>query len=349
MNKKNIYSTIKRLFIFFIFSTTITCVIFILFLNVMDFSLKNIKTAFPLTLINLIFLTIIFYVLDEVRKMFFITRPIENINFGLERMMMGDFSIRISYGKNGENSNSFNKIIDGINGLAEELEEVESLRSDFISNVSHELKTPLSIIQNYATMLLSNELSTEQRNEYSNNIISQISRLSSLITNILRLNKLENQQIYPEKIKFNLTEQICLCLLTFETSWEEKKINIETSLDEDVYITEDKDLLSIVWSNLFSNAIKFTNENGSIFVSIKKYKDYVSVSVKDTGCGIDQETGKHIFDKFFQGDKSHYAEGNGLGLTLVKRVIDIVGGRITVESTLGEGSTFNVELNIKEE
>ena len=168
--------------------------------------------------------------------------------------------------------------------------------------------------------------------------------MSDLITNILKLNRLENQNIFPEKKEYNLTEQICENLLMFEYAWEKKNIEIETDVEADIMVCQDAELLSLVWNNLFSNAIKFCKDNGKVSVSIKRENGQVVVSVSDTGCGIAPEVGRHIFDKFYQGDTSHATQGNGLGLALVKRVIDIVGGDVTVQSVLGEGTTFKVFL-----
>jgi signal transduction histidine kinase len=188
------------------------------------------------------------------------------------------------------------------------------------------------------------ELSEKEQTEYARAITEHTRKLSALITNILKLNRLENQQIFPEKQDYNLSEQICECLLGFEQAWEKKNLEIETEIDEEVIVCQDAELLSLVWNNLFSNAIKFCKEEGTVSVSVKKEKDGVLVSVSDEGCGISPEVGVHIFEKFYQGDTSHATQGNGLGLALVKRVIDIVGGEIHVQSVLGKGSTFLVRL-----
>ena len=228
--------------------------------------------------------------------------------------------------------------------MAAELGGVETLRTDFIANVSHELKTPLAAINNYGTLLQSPDLTEDERIEYAKAITENSRRLANLITNILKLNKLENQQIYPKAEPYNLSEQLCECLLSFETVWEQKSIEIDTDIDEDVIVSADSELLSLVWNNLFSNAVKFTEEHGKVFVQLKNENGYAAVTVTDTGCGMSAETGKHIFEKFYQGDTSHAAKGNGLGLALVKRVVDITDGEISVQSELGKGSTFTVKL-----
>ena len=206
------------------------------------------------------------------------------------------------------------------------------------------MKSPLAVMGNYATMLQQPGLSEEDRMEYAKAISQSSRRLAALITNILKLNKLENQQIFPRPQEFDLGEQLCESLLTFEDAWEKKDLEIETEIQEDVRILSDPELLSLVWNNLISNAVKFTPAGGTIGVVLKADDQTVAVSVRDTGCGIDPETGKHIFEKFYQGDTSHATQGNGLGLALVKRVVDILQGEISVQSTPGQGSTFTVRL-----
>ena len=226
---------------------------------------------------------------------------------------------------------------------------LETLRTDFIANVSHELKTPLAVVQNYGTMLQQPGLPEEKRIEYAKAITDTSRKLADLITNILKLNKLENQQIYPENHIYNLGEQLCECLLDFESVWEQKKIEIFTDIEEEVFVETDTELLSLVWRNLFSNAMKFTEPEGSVYVTLRSENDFAVVEVKDTGCGISPETGKHIFEKFYQGDTSHSTQGNGLGLALVKRVMDIVGGDISVSSEIKKGSTFTVRIRRKKD
>lgn len=226
---------------------------------------------------------------------------------------------------------------------------METLRTDFIANVSHELKTPLTVIQNYATMLGQPDLTEEQRREYTKIIADATRRMASMITNILKLNKLENQQIYPSVQTYDLGEQLCECLLAFEDLWEQKRLDIHTDIQEGVMVTADPELLELAWNNLFSNAIKFTEPGGKVSLILTADEERISVQVADTGCGISPETGRHIFEKFYQGDTSHAARGNGLGLALVKRVVDIAEGTITVQSEVGKGSCFTVLLDRKEQ
>ena len=235
-------------------------------------------------------------------------------------------------------------MIRDLNAMITELGTIETLKTDFVSNVSHEIKTPLAVIQNYSSLLNAENLTEQERREYAGAISAATIRLNILITNVLRLSRLENQQIRPKSEQFDLGGQLTECLLGFENIWEEKEIEIEPDIEDDVLITSDRELLSIVWNNLLSNAFKFTEEGGTVSVSLRTEDETAVVSVKDTGCGMPPETVRHVFDKFYQGDTSHSIQGNGLGLALVKRIVDIVGGEIRVESEPGEGSTFTVKL-----
>ncbi len=344
---KKILRIFERFLIFFaLVAFVVTCNV-ILFFSSVSMTEEEIRMAAPVTFFNVILLATLFYVIDAIRRHFTVTRPVRQIRAGLNKIVAGDFSVRIPY-IYGENSgNEFDAIIKELNHMTAELAGVETLRSDFISNVSHEIKTPLAVIQNYGTMLQSNALTEEERREYAKAITEQTKKLSDLITNILRLNRLENQQIYPERKKYNLTEQLCECLLGFEYAWEKKNLEIETDMEEDVMVFQDAELMTLVWNNLLSNAVKFCNEGGTVGVTLRAEEHATVVSVRDTGCGISPETGCHIFDKFYQGDTSHATQGNGLGLALVKRVIDIAGGDISVQSVPGEGTTFTVRLEME--
>lgn len=344
MKRKIRLTSVWHFLIFFLLIAFVVTCNFYLFLHSMDLDAETISHPAKMTLANVLLLTLLFCIVDAFRRSQMIAKPVKRIQEGIERVIKGDFTTRIEYIHGEDSGNEFDTIITGLNQMIEELSGVETLRTDFIANVSHELKTPLAVMQNYGTLLQSPELSDEQRIEYGKAIQEQTNRLSSLVTNILKLNKLENQQIYPNVEKYYLGEQLCECMLTFEALWEEKKIEIETDIDDEVLIEADKELLDLVWHNLLSNALKFTDENGKVTLSLHKDDQYVYVQVKDTGCGMSAETGQYIFKKFYQGDTSHATKGNGLGLSLVKRVIDICGGEIMVSSQLGEGSTFTVKL-----
>ena len=341
--RTRLLAVLEYLGILFFISFVLTAS-FILFFQGIEISEEEIKQSAVITFCNALFIAFVVWLADRLRKRLTVDRPTKRISDGLEKLTKGEFSERIELFADPLDSNRYNVIIRRINKMADELSGVETLRTDFVSNVSHEMKTPLSVIQNYAALLRSPNLPEADRIEYAVAIDDATKRLAALITNILKLNKLENQQIFPETERFDLSEQVCECLLEFESEWEKKSIEIETDIDEDIIINADPELLSLVWHNLFSNAIKFTDEGGTVGLAVKRHGNRVVVSVSDTGCGIDSETGKHIFDKFYQGDTSHASRGNGLGLALLKRVIDITGGEIAVDSELGKRSTFTVIL-----
>ena len=317
---------------------------FVLFFQGLDISQDAIRTSAVLTFGNALFISFLVWLIDRLRKKIMIDRPVKRISEGLERLTKGNFKEHIEPFSDLLGNNQYNIIIGQINKMADELAGVETLRTDFVSNVSHEMKTPLAVIQNYAALLRSPALSEADRMEYASAIGDSTRRLAALITNILKLNKLENQQIFPENKMIDLSESVCASMLEFETQWEKKSLEIETDIDEEIMINADPELLSLVWNNLISNAVKFTAPGGTVSVAVKRTEGGALVSVSDTGCGIDSETGRHIFDKFYQGDTSHASQGNGLGLALVKRIIDITGGEITVSSEVGKGSTFTVIL-----
>ena len=228
--------------------------------------------------------------------------------------------------------------------MIKELSTIETLKSSFIADVSHELKTPLSVIQNYGMALQKSELPEKERLEYAQTVVEATGKLTTLITNILKLNKLENQQIAPEMCKIDLYRQLCDCILAYGSKFEEKGIEFDAEMEDSCKIYSDESMLSIVWQNLFSNAIKFTEQEGRITLKMEEKGRKVYVTITDNGCGMSRETMKRIFDKFYQGDNSHSTEGNGLGLALCRKVINLVGGEIKVESELGKGSTFIVIL-----
>ena len=307
------------------------------------FNEENIGAAAKVTFLNVLLLTLLFGTIDYVRRKIMVERPVKLITEAAERIMQGDFSVRVRP-MHGAGMEGFNQIGMAINAMAAELAGTETLRTDFIANVSHELKTPLAVMGNYATMLQRPGITEEEKNEYAKAISEAARKLAQLITNILKLNKLENQQIFPQPKEFDLSEQLCECLLVFEDAWESKNLEIETDIEDDVRIKSDPELLSLVWNNLISNAVKFTPDGGTIGLSLKTEDGSVVVQVRDTGCGMKPEVGQHIFEKFYQGDTSHATQGNGLGLALVKRVVDILSGEIGVQSVYGTGSTFTVKF-----
>lgn len=347
---KQILRAVNNYLVFFLIVAFVASCCMMLFVTVLAdtmglvFTKDNVADAAKLTFGNVILISLISATIDYNRRKRMVDKPTRKIMAALNRVMQGDFSVRIEPVKEFAGETGFNEIIKAINKMTAELAGTETLRTDFIANVSHELKTPLAVMGNYATILQQPGLPEAQRLEYAKAISESSRRLAQLITNILKLNKLENQQIFPQLDEFDLGEQLCESLLQFEDVWEKKELNIETEIQEDVRIRSDGELLSLVWNNLISNAVKFTPQQGTIGVRLRTEGDQVVVSVSDTGCGIKAEVGQHIFEKFYQGDTSHATQGNGLGLALVKRVVDILNGEISVQSVYGKGSVFTVKF-----
>ncbi len=304
---------------------------------------ENIAEAAKITFLNVVIITVLFKTVDFIRRRMMVDKPVKLITDAAEKIMNGDFSARVRL-MHGSGMEGFNQIGESINAMAEELSSVETLRTDFIANVSHEMNTPLAVMQNYGTLLQAPDLPEEKRVEYAKAITDASRRLADMMTNILKLNRLENQQIYPNPTTFDLGEQLCESLLQYEGTWERRNIEIETDIAENVIISADSELLSLVWNNLFSNAFKFTEDGGKVTLTLAADEAYATVKVTDTGCGMSAEVGAHIFEKFYQGDTSRATQGNGLGLALVKRVVDIMQGEIGVESAVGVGTTFTVKI-----
>lgn len=313
-----------------------------------EFTDEHLAAAAKLTFGNVMLLSFIFTLIDILRRRRTVSRPIGNITDAATKMMEGDFSVRIEHMNGFLGEGEFAPIVDSFNKMAKELSSIETLRTDFVANVSHEFKTPLAVLQNYGQMLKQPGLSDETRQEYAKAIEDTCSRLAHLLTNILKLNKLENQQIFPAFTSYNLSEQLRESILQFENEWERKGIRMEIEIAEDIDVFADEELLSLVWNNLLSNAFKFTEDGGAVAISLMTDEKYAIVEVRDTGCGMSPEVGAHIFEKFYQGDTSHATQGNGLGLALVKRVVDIMQGEISVESIAEEGSTFTVKIKLNE-
>ena len=347
---KRVLGTVGNFFVFFLLAAVVITCCLLLFIRTLqatighEFTEAEITAAAKATMANVLLISAGMATIDYLRRKFTVERPVARINEATARMIEGDFSVRIAPVARLGTDDSFNEIIACINRMAEELAGVETLRTDFIANVSHEMKTPLAVVQNYGTLLQGDGLTEEKRIEYARAITDASRRLADMMTNILKLNRLENQQIYPNLSTFDLGEQLCESLLQYESVWESKGIGIETELAEGVTVVADAELLLLVWNNLFSNAFKFTEEGGRVSVSLSADGELVTVKIADTGCGMSAEVGAHIFEKFYQGDSSHATQGNGLGLALVKRVVDILGGEIKVESAVGVGTVFTVRI-----
>lgn len=270
--------------------------------------------------------------------------PMHKLAEATSRVANGDFSVYVPALHTQDKWDYLDVMIMDFNKMVEELGSIETLKTDFVSNVSHEMKTPIAIVKNYAELLKSGHITEEQRKEYAENIEGAAMRLSNLISNILKLNKLENQRIIPEIEAYDVCRQLCDCILQFEEAWDEKEIELETEIDDAAMVEGDESLLELVWNNLLSNAMKFTEPGGTVSVKQTAEESFVKISVSDSGCGMDTDVMNHIFDKFYQGDASHSKEGNGLGLALVKRVLELMDGDIQVFSEPEKGSTFLVTL-----
>ena len=269
--------------------------------------------------------------------------PVEKVSEAARTVAQGDFSVSLAPYHKAEESTQIDVLISDFNQMVRELNSTEILKSDFISNVSHEFKAPLAVIKSNAEMMADAGL-PERQQLYMENIVTATDRLSALITNLLRLNKLENQSVQPVKKNYDLCLQLEECAIQFEAAWEAKDIEFNADLNGKCLIEADEELLSLVWMNLLSNAIKFTPDGGKVTLKLDKTEDGTVVTISDTGCGMDENTKAHMFDKFYQGDTSHATEGNGLGLTLVRRILQMVGGKLEVESAPGNGSTFIVSI-----
>ena len=274
-----------------------------------------------------------------------VLKPITDLNEATKKVAKGDFNVQIEEIGIGK---EIKEMTHSFNIMTKELKNIETFRNDFVSNVSHEFKTPLSAIEGYATLLQDENISKNERENYIERIISSSKRLSTLSGNILMISKLENQEIVLDKRKFSLDEQIRSCILSLEHLWSEKNISLDIEMDNVVFYGN-KSMVSHIWFNIISNAIKFTPNGGLISVKMKNENNWVKVVISDTGIGMSEEVKKHIFEKFYCADKSRSNSGNGLGLTLVKRIIELCGGKIEVESQKNIGAKFTVKLpNITE-
>lgn len=295
------------------------------------------STTFLLLLVVAISILVAVILSVYLSKMFL--KPIKELKENTQQVANGNFDIKISHNY----KNEIGELIDNFNIMVEELKRNETLKNDFISNVSHEFKTPLTTIQGYASLLEDDSISKEEKDKYLHNIITSTKKLTALVNNILKISKIENKIIALEKHPFRLDEQIRECILSFEKEVSEKKLKFDVKLDK-VTINSNYDSLNNVWDNLISNAIKYSNKYGQIHITLVTYDNYAIFKIKDHGEGIPEESLPYIFDKFYQADSSHSSEGNGLGLALVKNILNLLNGQISVESKLKQGSEFTIKL-----
>ena len=306
---------------------------------------QYVRIVVPIVYWSLIAVGLTVFTRWRIRKTYDI--PVQRLAEAAKLVAQGDFSVYVPTMHTAENKDYLDRLIDDFNKMVAELGSMETLKTDFFANVSHEFKTPLAGIQNNAMLLQRKNISEKEQWECADAIVESTRRLSDLISNMLKLNKLEKQTIVPKAEPYDLCEQLCECVIQFDGIMEKKEIEFEADLEDQAVITADESLMEMVWNNLLSNARKFTPDGGGIVLHQHTDADGIIVSVSDTGCGMDSETQKKIFEKFYQGDTSHATEGNGLGLALVLRVLHLLDCQISVQSELGKGSVFTVHIPLK--
>ncbi len=269
--------------------------------------------------------------------------PLQRIANATTQVAAGDFSVYVPMTHTADKMDYLDAMILDFNKMVEQLGSIETLKTEFISNVSHELKTPVSVIQNNAELLRLSELDEKQCTQ-ANAIYWATKRLTGLVSNILKLNKLEQQRILPDAQSYDVCAQLAECAVAMDDVLEMKGIELEADMEDTGMIFADPALMELVWNNLLSNAVKFTPRGGIVTITEAETPEGLKIGVRDTGCGMDKETQRHIFEKFYQGDTSHAAAGNGLGLALAQRVLLLHGFAISVESAPGQGSTFTVTI-----
>ena len=318
----------------------------VVLINAFDWN-EAVQTAIPIVYWGCVAVGLTLFTRKKIKDTYEV--PLHMLAEATEQVSNGDFSVYVPTIHTADRLDYLDVMILDFNRMVEELGSVETLKTDFVSSVSHEMKTPISVIKNYAELLQTGKGTEEERQEYARNIEAAAVRLSDLISDILRLNKLENQRIDPEIESYDLCGQLEECILHYEEMWDEKDLELEVDMEEKAVVQADRSLMEMVWNNLLSNAIKFTEPGGSVSIRQTTSADHVEVAVTDTGCGMSRENVRHIFDKFYQGDTSHSKEGNGLGLALVQRILTLMNGEITVVSEKGKGSTFTVRLPVSPE
>jgi len=302
--------------------------------------------SFPLTSLHFVtilaLISIIFGSLISMFALQHVLTPIMELSKAMQNVAKGDYTIKLDPPPHGPKSEMYD-LWSSFNQMVQELNSTQTLHSDFISNVSHEFKTPLATISGYATLLQDDSLSSEERNEYIHIITQSAKELSRMTGNILSLSRLEHQTIVSEKESFRVDEQIRHCILRLEPVWSAKNLNIYPELDRIIW-NGNMELTAHIWSNLLENAIKFTPQGGEISITAQIQNPWLTVTFQDTGIGMTPDVQAHIFDKFYQGDISHQKKGNGLGLALVRKIVTLYGGSIQVESRPELGSTFRISL-----
>lgn len=344
MNKRG-HSKLWLYFSGIVFAAGFTVFTIVTLVWLLLFELKIIETDLYLKRVPILLILIFGTLLGGCITFFVgrnIIRPIQNMSDAFEELSKGNFDVKIP---ENERVDEIREIIQHFNRMTYDLSHIETLRNDFVADVSHEFKTPIASIEGYATLLQDERLTPERRSRYVEKILDNSRKLSGLCSNILMLSKLENQELVPNKREYRLDEQIRKAVLMLENRWNAKNIEFDIELEKQVYFGSEE-LIAQVWSNIIDNAIRYSPIGGVIGIRMNRGADFVTVTITDRGEGMSEEVQKHIFDKFYQADPSRKTDGSGLGLSLVKRILDICGGEISVDSAVGKGAAFTVSLSL---
>ncbi len=336
--KRFLYNLISYI-VFLITVTVVVSIGILIFSKVKDFE-TSILAIF--VLLYILFTALIFFIIDYIRRNIIIQKPLNDILDATNLISKGEFDIKLKPRHNYNNYDELDKIMININKMAIGLRNDEILKKDFISNFSHEIKTPIAIMNGYINLLKRNEMSKEERDEYIDKLYNSSINLSNLISNILKLNKLENSEIELNDV--NLSNVLENVIISYDELINNKKINLDIDMDDRLIKYTNESFIQLIFSNLISNAIKFSKYEGIVEIKLKNKNDYIEFMVKDNGIGMSKDTIIHIFNRFYQGDTSHKTEGNGLGLSMVKKAIDRLGYKISIESEEEKGSTFIVDI-----
>ncbi|MCM3713428.1 sensor histidine kinase [Halalkalibacter oceani] len=308
-------------------------------LEVIDLNQSDPKRGIYVLLYISIFLGVVIAALLSRRSV----KPIRDMMKATNKVAKGDFSVEVK----GSYVFELDTLAASFNKMVKELQGIETLRADFVRNFSHEFKTPIVSISGFAKLLKEGSLSEKEKQEYLNSIIQESERLVDLSTSILNLSKVENIEIISEKTIYRLDEQVRLAILMLEPKWSAKNLHMDVELEDDIDILGAKNLIQQIWLNLLDNAIKHTDSDGIVKIGLWTNGRKVTFRLEDNGCGMNDQTLSRIYDKFYQGDTSHSMTGNGLGLTIVKRIVDLCGGTIDVQSELGKGTVFTIILPLE--
>ena len=295
-----------------------------------DVFLKSLGIILPMIL----FISVVNFITSR-----YFAKQATDLANGLEKAASGDYHAKLDPSKSAVFAVAYNNF----NKLEEELKKANTLQDEFVNNYSHEFKTPITSIKGFAELLLDEDLDKKTRDKYLKIIVEESEKLTYLANSSILLTKLNSQGIVPNKKKFSLDEQIRRCLIVLEPECNKKKINLSCNLEEVEYFGSEE-LMEHLWMNLINNAVKYTPEGGNVIVNLRSYSKTIMFSVIDSGIGMDKQEMKQIFNKFYQVDKSKTTKGLGLGLTIVNRIVQLVEGKIKVESEVGKGSIFTVTL-----